>query len=75
MNIIIPYGLSLHKERPISKTKRTLFLRIPIFIYHAKKYDIASDNFITGWWKFNILVSFDNFYGGIGVRIMYGWSL
>ena len=75
MTILIPYGLSFHKKRTIPKTKSVIFFRAPIFIYHAKKYDINSNNFITGWWKFNILVSFDNFYGGVGVRIMHGWAL
>jgi hypothetical protein len=75
MAVLIPYGFSLHKDRIIPKTKRTLFIRFPVLMYYGNKYDINSDNFIIGWWKFNILVSFDNFYGGIGVRIMHGWAL
>ena len=71
----IPYGLSLHKDMSAPKTKRTLFIRIPIFIHYGNKYDIKIDNFINGWWKLNVLISFDVFYSGFGVRVMHGWAL
>jgi hypothetical protein len=75
MNPSIPYGLSFHKDMGAPKTKRTLFIRMPIFIYHARKYDINKDNFIAGWWKLNVLISFDVFYSGFGFRVMHGWVL
>lgn len=75
MRMIIPYGFSAYKDRATPKPKKTLFIKIPVFIIKSNKYDINSDKFIIGWWKFVILLSFESLYGGVGFRFNYGWQL
>jgi len=76
MSTVIPYGFSIFNDRPTLKPKTTIFVKFPILIWYTDKYDVSTDYFVTDWWKFSVLLSFEKLNAnGFGFRFNYGWTL
>ena len=72
---ITPYGLVKILPNRIAQQWQwqtpKLILLFPIFIHHARKYDVAHDAFGLGWWFF--VLKFEVQRAGHGKQT-FGWS-
>ncbi len=69
----IRYGVSFSNERICPDARKCIFVRFPIFIHYGTKYNIRTDHLEKGWWQLDVLISLDVYFGGIGLKLLYGW--
>lgn len=63
MGEVIPLGLS--------KGTGTFNIRVPLWLKNARRYDILSDEFVTGRWMLSMLLRFSRNH----FVASWGWSV
>lgn len=71
------FGLAKRNEvYGTSKPIAQWFICFPLAYWKRIGYQVSNDEIVYGWWIFQIVIAFDEYIShGIGLRLMWGWSL
>lgn len=53
-------GMVKRKGQSPSHTTRQFIVRFPIWLHYSRQYNICIDEFRTGWWVFQVQITFEN---------------